>query len=130
MYADILDDEFLKFCHRNYLLIVVPPLIITALIDWRITVFLFAIPSVIVIFSGAIVNTVGHLWGYRNFETKDHSRNNTFFNLFFNWGCSMLHNNHHHDPSAYNFKMSDKWYETDFLNVFIIEKFLIDETKK
>ena len=25
---------------------------------------------------------------------------------------------------AYNFKMNDKWHETDFLNVFLIEKFL------
>ena len=124
LYADLLDDEFLKFLHRNYLIIVSTPLILTALIDWRIPVFFFAIPSTITVHSGAIVNTIGHMWGYRNFETTDKTRNNTFFNLFFNWGCSMLHNNHHAYPEKYNYKMSDKWYETDFLNVFIIERFL------
>ncbi len=129
LYRDLLDDDFLKFLHKNYLIIVVTTFIALALIDWRISVFLFAIPSVITVHTGALVNTVSHMWGYRNFDTDDKSTNNTFFNLVTNWGVSTLHNNHHAYPDRYNHKMSDKWYETDFLNVFIIEKFFIDEVK-
>jgi len=41
------------------------------------------------------VNSVTHLWGYRNYETPDNSRNNILIGLFANgegW-----HNNHHAD---------------------------------
>jgi len=44
------------------------------------------------------VNSAAHLWGYRNYETDDLSRNNVLVGLISNgegW-----HNNHHADPSA------------------------------
>jgi len=44
------------------------------------------------------VNSVTHLWGYRNYRTNDFSRNNIFIGLISNgegW-----HNNHHADPRA------------------------------
>ena len=125
LYADLVKDTFLKLLHRNYLIIVVPPLVLTALIDWRIPVFFFALPSIITLHTGGLVNTIGHMWGYRNFETTDKSTNNTLGQWLSGFTGSMLHNNHHYAPSAYNTKMSDKWYETDFLNVFIIENFLM-----
>ena len=46
----------------------------------------------------AFVNSVSHLWGYRNYETNDRSRNNLFVGYFAHgegW-----HNNHHADPQA------------------------------
>jgi fatty-acid desaturase len=46
----------------------------------------------------AFVNSVSHLWGYRNFETNDDSRNNLFVGYYAHgegW-----HNNHHADPQA------------------------------
>jgi len=46
----------------------------------------------------AFVNSVSHLWGYRNYETNDGSRNNLFVGYFAHgegW-----HNNHHADPQA------------------------------
>jgi stearoyl-CoA desaturase (delta-9 desaturase) len=124
LYADLVKDPFLKLLHRNYLIIVVPPLILTALIDWRIPVFFFALPSIITLHSGGLTNTIGHMWGYRNFDTTDKSTNNTLGQWLFGFPGAMLHNNHHAFPDEYNYKMSEKWYETDFLNVFIIEKFL------
>ncbi|WP_428492282.1 acyl-CoA desaturase [Rhodopila sp.] len=44
------------------------------------------------------VNSASHLWGYRNYETGEHSRNNWFVALISNgegW-----HNNHHADPRS------------------------------
>ena len=43
------------------------------------------------------VNSVTHLWGYRNYDTDDDSRNNLFVGIISNgegW-----HNNHHADPA-------------------------------
>jgi fatty-acid desaturase len=56
------------------------------------------------------VNSLAHLWGYRNYETDDNSRNNWFFALATNgdgW-----HNNHHADPrcAAHGFH---RWWELD-----------------
>ena len=44
------------------------------------------------------VNSAAHIWGYRNYETRDDSRNNVWAGLLCNgdgW-----HNNHHADPSS------------------------------
>ena len=59
---------------------------------------------------------------YRNFDTNDNSRNCTWSNLLTRG--SVLQNNHHADPQNYNHKMSDKWYERDDINVFLIERIL------
>ena len=55
------------------------------------------------------VNSLTHLFGYSNYDTSDHSRNN--------WLVAILtvgegwHNNHHHDPaSASN---HHRWWELD-----------------
>lgn len=59
--------------------------------------------------AAGIVNGIGHYWGYRNNETKDHSRN------FSPWGIIIggeeLHNNHHINPASA--KLSRKWFEID-----------------
>jgi stearoyl-CoA desaturase (delta-9 desaturase) len=55
------------------------------------------------------VNSVSHLWGYRNFQTKDDSRNNWLVALVSNgegW-----HNNHHADPRSA--AHGQRWFELD-----------------
>ncbi|HTI52085.1 MAG TPA: fatty acid desaturase [Planctomycetaceae bacterium] len=56
------------------------------------------------------VNSLGHMFGYRTFNTDENSRNNWFFALLTNgdgW-----HNNHHADPrsAAHGF---NRWWELD-----------------
>ena len=44
------------------------------------------------------INSASHMWGYRNYETREDSRNNWLFALLTNgegW-----HNNHHADPRS------------------------------
>jgi stearoyl-CoA desaturase (delta-9 desaturase) len=55
------------------------------------------------------VNSVTHLWGYRNFETEDGSRNNWLVGLVSNgegW-----HNNHHAEPRCA--AHGHRWWELD-----------------
>lgn len=55
------------------------------------------------------VNSIGHVWGYRNYETKENSRNSLLIGLISNgdgW-----HNNHHADQRAA--AHGHKWWEFD-----------------
>jgi stearoyl-CoA desaturase (delta-9 desaturase) len=55
------------------------------------------------------VNSITHLWGYRNFETRDDSRNNWLIGLLSNgegW-----HNNHHAEPRSA--AHGQRWWELD-----------------
>jgi len=55
------------------------------------------------------VNSVCHLWGYRNYETRDLSRNNVIVGLLASgegW-----HNNHHADPNSA--RHGHAWWEFD-----------------
>lgn len=60
-------------------------------------------------FAAGVVNGIGHYWGYRNFESKDASRNIIPFGIFI--GGEELHNNHH--AYAASAKFSAKWWEFD-----------------
>jgi stearoyl-CoA desaturase (delta-9 desaturase) len=65
------------------------------------------------------VNSLTHLFGYQNYKTGDHSRNNWFVAILAvgeGW-----HNNHHHDPaSASN---QHRWWEIDltYYNIKFLE---------
>jgi stearoyl-CoA desaturase (delta-9 desaturase) len=61
------------------------------------------------LFAAGVVNGIGHFWGYRNFESKDASRN--IFPVGFFIGGEELHNNHH--AFATSAKFSAKWWEFD-----------------
>jgi len=64
---------------------------------------------------GAVINGIGHAWGYRNFKTKDSSRNIVPFGIWI--VGEELHNNHHADPRSASFRA--KWYEFDIGWVYI-----------
>jgi fatty-acid desaturase len=66
------------------------------------------------------VNSAAHLWGYRNYETRENSRNNWLISLATNgegW-----HNNHHADPRAA--AHGHRWWEIDvtYLTICLWEK--------
>jgi stearoyl-CoA desaturase (delta-9 desaturase) len=64
---------------------------------------------------GAIVNWCGHKYGYRNYESDDHSKN-TLVVDFLMMG-ELYQNNHHHHAMDINF--AKKWYEFDPTYPFI-----------
>ncbi len=62
------------------------------------------------------VNSIGHVWGYRNYETRGNSRNSLFIGLISNgdgW-----HNNHHADQRAASH--GHKWWELDVTYVTLL----------
>jgi stearoyl-CoA desaturase (delta-9 desaturase) len=59
--------------------------------------------------AAGVINGIGHWIGYRNGETKDHSRNIVPWGIVI--GGEELHNNHHLDPASP--RLSKKWYEFD-----------------
>jgi stearoyl-CoA desaturase (delta-9 desaturase) len=66
------------------------------------------------------VNSVTHVWGYRNYATPDNSRNNFLVGLLSNgegW-----HNNHHADQRAA--AHGHRWWEMDitYLTICLLEK--------
>ena len=62
------------------------------------------------------VNSLGHLFGYRNYDTKDQSRNNWFVAMI--TGGEGWHNNHHSNPSSAS--VQHRWWEWD-LNFYVIK---------
>lgn len=64
------------------------------------------------------VNSIGHIFGYRNYETSDDSRNNWFVTLL--TAGEGWHNNHHQDPSSAS--VQHRWWEID-VNYYVIRLF-------
>ncbi|HEX2675129.1 MAG TPA: acyl-CoA desaturase [Polyangiales bacterium] len=63
---------------------------------------------------GAIVNWAGHKYGYRNFDTRDQSRNVLVWD-FVTLG-ELFQNNHHRHGQSINF--GARWFELDPAHVF------------
>lgn len=79
------------------------------LIGWQ-GIIIWAIQMTwIPFFAAGVVNGIGHYFGYRNYDTDDHSTN--FFPLGLIIGGEELHNNHHAYPYAAN--LARRWFEID-----------------
>ena len=59
--------------------------------------------------AAGVINGLGHFIGYRNEQTRDHSRNLVPWGIIV--GGEELHNNHHTSPGSP--KLSVKWWEFD-----------------
>lgn len=99
---DLMKQPTLRFINEHYYTIWIALVIVTWCIDWRVMVYGLVMQSFIYhVELNIFVNTVGHSWGYRNFETGDHSRNN----MWVSWYLlgEGLHNNHHAHAQLYDF---------------------------
>ncbi|MEC8442838.1 MAG: acyl-CoA desaturase [Pseudomonadota bacterium] len=75
----------------------------------QMVVWGFVVSTVVLFHSTVTINSLGHIWGNRRFNTKDHSRNNGFLALLTlgeGW-----HNNHHR--WAVSARQGFYWYEID-----------------
>lgn len=64
------------------------------------------------------VNSITHVFGYRNYQTTDDSRNNWFVSLL--TAGEGWHNNHHADPASAS--VQHRWWEID-PNYYVIRLF-------
>ncbi|HSH72859.1 MAG TPA: acyl-CoA desaturase [Methylophilaceae bacterium] len=77
---------------------------------WQLLVWGFVISTVVLYHATFSVNSLAHAWGWRRYDTTDHSRNN-FWIAIFTLGEGW-HNNHHHFPGAA--RQGFYWWEIDF----------------
>ena len=113
------NDAFLKFLDKHPLKLLLGYNVILFLINPIAPIIFYVFPSIWTFWmTSLMVNSGAHfdLFGYRNFETKDHSRN-------IQWAWPLLfgesyHNNHHDHSWSYN--QAVKWWEWD-LEAFIIK---------
>ena len=120
---DLIKDKWITFIHKHYLKLLLGTYFTLALIDWRIAVFLISVPAVVTFHSAGMVNVLCHKFGYRLFNTPDHSTNNTWVNIL-TLG-SGLHNTHHAKPGSWTNK--EKWWEIDFPG-WVIKTFFKDNS--
>jgi stearoyl-CoA desaturase (Delta-9 desaturase) len=78
-------------------------------LGWPAFVWGFAIATTLAFHAPLFVNSLGHMWGARRFETSDSSRNNAVLAaLVLGEGW---HNNHHYDPASARHGFA--WWEID-----------------
>ncbi|MDX1564624.1 MAG: fatty acid desaturase [Phycisphaeraceae bacterium] len=116
--GDLLKDPFYRFMNTFYW---IPQLIVAAALffgGWAVgglelglswVVWGIAVRTIVVYHVTWLVNSASHKWGYRNFETKDHSTNLWWVALL-SWGEGW-HNNHHAEQRSA--RHGRKWFEFD-----------------
>jgi len=107
---DLLRSKFHLALHNFYWLIIILYLTILFIVDSHAIFYAFYIPSLLTWHAGSLINTINHLYGYRNYRTDDLSTNN--FVTGYLVSGEGWHNNHHANPS--DPKFGKKWWEFDF----------------
>jgi stearoyl-CoA desaturase (delta-9 desaturase) len=97
------------FIHKWYMLLLLPVVVVVGIIDLEFLYWSWIVPAMLIQLSTSNFNYFGHTHGYRNYETKDQSRNNAWL-----WPIILgeaWHNNHHSD--AKNYSTRHKFWEID-----------------
>jgi len=116
---DLMTKEQL-FIHKWYMAIVLLFVFALAIINLELLYFIWILPAFLVHLSQNNFNYFGHTGGYRNFVTKDDSRNNIWlfpFILGEAW-----HNNHHANPKDCSTQVKDKEYDPVMTIISIVKK--------
>jgi len=116
---DLMTKEQL-FIHKWYMCILLSFVIALGLVSIELLYFGWILPVFLVHLSQNNFNYFGHMNGYRNFETKDDSRNNKWlfpFILGEAW-----HNNHHANPKDCSTQVKPTEYDPLMKFISIIKK--------
>lgn len=102
MVRDWIKDPTCKFIDKYFYKIWVALIVSSFLINWQFAVYMVLFPAFIYhVELNIFVNCVGHTWGYRNYNTRDRSKNNQWVSW---WTLGEgLHNNHHAKAWLYDF---------------------------
>ena len=107
-------QEFTKFpeiCWLNQWYLLPPAALALGLLTagWPMFLWGFVISTLLLYHVTFALNSFGHMWGSRRFDTPDDSRNNLALAVLMlgdGW-----HNNHHHLPFAC--RQGNRWWEVD-----------------
>jgi stearoyl-CoA desaturase (delta-9 desaturase) len=69
--------------------------------------------------AAGMINGLAHWWGYRNGDTKDHSRNISPIGIIV--GGEELHNNHHLDPASPKFSRKPWEFDIGWVYIKVLE---------
>jgi fatty-acid desaturase len=107
---DLVRDRMLQFFEKTYFAWqVVVGIVLFLLGGWPMLLWGLCARIVFMYHSTWFVNSATHIWGYRNYETRDRSRNL--------WWVAILaygegwHNNHHAHP--HSARAGHRWWEFD-----------------
>lgn len=112
--VDLARDKMIMWFSNNCLNIVWGTWLLLMVVSPAALVWLLLLPAVVALHSEGLVNLFCHTnSGYRNFETRDNSKNVPLLG-WLNWGNGW-HNNHHSNPNSFDFGkgVSGKWWEID-----------------
>jgi stearoyl-CoA desaturase (delta-9 desaturase) len=101
---DLVRDPMYSWFAKHYNSVILATyLVVLGLFGWQVLLFGFMIPAALSLYMESNINVFCHSpgFGYRNFETKDQSRNVPFL-AWITWGQGW-HNNHHQKASSYDF---------------------------
>lgn len=113
--SDLRKDKFQKFLHKYYIQILAVFCLILFLINPLAVIFIYAIPSCMVLHCASSIIVIAHRHGYKSYPINDESRNSWIASLFTlgeGW-----HNTHHAKP--YQWKHGEKWWEFDVPAIII-----------
>ena len=108
--SDLARDPYYRWLDRNFLPLQIPVGILLYLCGgWSFVIYGVFLRAVVLWHSTWLINSATHLYGYRNFEVEDNSRNL--------WWAAILtygegwHNNHHAHPNVA--PAGRHWWEVD-----------------
>ena len=118
---DLKKDRFLVLLNRwHWVPQVFLSVVLYAIGGWSWFIWGVAVRTVFTYHATWFVNSASHTWGYKNFATKDDSKN-TWWVAIVSWGEGW-HNNHHaHQRSA---RHGLRWFELDptWWTLLLLEK--------
>lgn len=112
---DLFRSQYHRWIYNNYFKVIFITVFVIVMINPLLAVFIYFIPATLTLHGTSIVNVLGHMHGYRNYETSDKSTNSWIANLV-SFGDGW-HNNHHAHPS--NYRTGKKWWEWDLCATLI-----------
>lgn len=119
---NLVKDPWHLFMKEYYFVLYWLVLSIVMLIDFKVAIYCFILPTLNLVISSSTINYISHIWGYRLFDTNESSTNNPYTGFWFQGQGQ--HNNHHYDARSYN---TDRlWWEVDFTRPII--KYIIADT--
>jgi fatty-acid desaturase len=111
----LIRDPFHAWIHKYYVILHITIAVSLLIINPMMLLALYLTPAAILWNAGSFINTLTHMVGYRNHDTKDDSTN-VFLLGYLMWGEGW-HNNHHNRPNSPRF--GERWWEFDIGYFFI-----------
>ena len=107
---DLRRSEYYKALHTYYVEIILGYILVLALINPWLVVFVYAIPACLSLFTTSAVIVIAHYHGYRTYDIGRDQARNSWITHILSLGEGW-HNNHHAHP--YKWCQGEKWWEFD-----------------